>query len=178
MDKKSKRDVIVVTIFSFSVVLWISLAFVGNVRIGQFVTMETYISVIATMIGVCAAIMVGFQIAHYIEFKELEQKIRQIDELRKDIEQKADELQRNLSFVKRGLSTSFRIYYRRYLNDPLAPVACINAIITYEITDSVQASTTLLGHYRKLQKILNNPHCNTRLARRYVNDLAQNGYTR
>lgn len=137
------------------------------------INLESYIGIIATLIGVCATIIVGFQIAHFIEMRNLKDQIDELNQLRIDYNQKSVELEKNLSFVKVGVSSAFRIFYRKFKDDPLAPVACIVAIIAYDTTNKEQASKTLLGNYKKLYKMLTTPTYNIRLARVYLEDLKQ-----
>ncbi len=168
---RRKKEVIIVTISVITAIICVALTFVGNMQTSTSISSEAYIGVMATLIGVCAMIIVGFQIAHFLEIRDLRDQIDELNHVRMDINQKAIELQNNLSFVKIGVSSAFRVFYRKFKDDPLAPVACIIAIIAYDTTDIKQASITLLGNYQKLHKMLSSPKCNKRLARRYLNDL-------
>lgn len=168
---KIKREVIIVTISVITVIICVALTRISNMQTPTSISSETYIGVMATLIGVCATIIVGFQIAHFLELRDLRDQIDELNKVKMDINKKAIELQNNLSFVKIGVSSAFRVFYRKFKNDPLASVACIIAIIAYDTKDIKQASITLLGNYQKLFKMLSQPECNKRLARKYLNDL-------
>lgn len=163
---------IIIIVFSvFALILCISFIFISHAEQEHSLSFETYIGVIATLIGVCATIIVGFQIFHFIELKKVKEEIDKLDKLRIDIERKSAEVERNLAHVRNGVSSAFRVFYRKFKNDPLAPAACIIAIITYDTTDKKKASETLLGNYQKLYNMISNRRCNITLTRKYVDDL-------
>ena len=149
---KIKREVIIVTISVITVIICVALTRISNMQTPTSISSETYIGVMATLIGVCATIIVGFQIAHFLELRDLRDQIDELNKVKMDINKKAIELQNNLSFVKIGVSSAFRVFYRKFKNDPLASVACIIAIIAYDTKDIKQASITLLGNYQKIQR--------------------------
>lgn len=166
-----KGNVIIITICIVITIANTILLCINNTQVTSNINIETYIGIIATLIGVCATIIVGFQIAHFIEMRNLKDQIDELNVLRNDIYKKSEDLENNLAFVKVGVSSAFRVFYRKFKDDPLAPVACIIAIIAYDTKDKVQASKTLLGNYQKLCKMLSNPTCNTKLAKKYLRDL-------
>jgi len=169
---RKKNIIIIFTCIAVALVI-IILLWLNCKSATSYINIESYIGIIATLIGVCATIIVGFQIAHFIEMRNLKEQIDELNKLRLDIDSKSSELEKNLAFVKVGVSSAFRVFYRKFKDDPLAPVACIFAIIAYDTSNKVQASKTLLGNYKKLYSMINTPTCNIRLARNYLNDLEQ-----
>ncbi len=170
---KNKRDIIIVTLCIVTALACITLTFMGNVQKTESISSETFFGVIATLIGICAAIIVGFQIAHFLELRDLKDQVNDLNKAKDNIYEMSEELQKNLSFVKVGVSSTFRVFYREFDNVSLASVACIIAIIAYDTTNKEQASKTLLGNYRHLYKMLTHPKCNARLARKYIYNLEE-----
>lgn len=173
INDMKKWNAIIITVCVAITIVNVILLWISHTQTIADINIETYIGIIATLIGVCATIIVGFQIAHFIEMRALKEQIDELNKLRSDINQKSVDLEKNLAFVKVGVSSAFRVFYRKFKDDPLAPVACIIAIIAYDTTDKAQASKTLLGNYQKLYKMLSAPTCNTKLARNYLDDLKQ-----
>ncbi len=60
-----KRDIIIVTVSIAAAIVCIALTFWGNLKNNGAVTTDAFIGVLATLIGVCATIVVGFQIASF-----------------------------------------------------------------------------------------------------------------
>ena len=69
----------------------IALTFWGNYKNNGVLTTDAFIGICTTLIGVCATIIVGFQIASFFKIQENEKQLEQLkverDETRKDIEQ-------------------------------------------------------------------------------------------
>ena len=65
-----KRDVIIITICVATAIVCMCLTFWGNLKNNGVLTTDAFMGVIATLIGVCATIIVGFQIASYLELRE------------------------------------------------------------------------------------------------------------
>lgn len=166
-----RGNIIVMTVCIVLTITNIVLLCLNNTKSIYNIGTDAYIGVIATLIGVCATIIVGFQIAHFIEMRSLKEQIDELNVLRDDIYKKSNDLEANLAFVKVGVSSAFRVFYRKFKDDPLAPVACIIAIIAYDTNNKDQASKTLLSNYQKLHKMLSKPTCNTKLAKKYLDDL-------
>ncbi len=85
------RNIIINTLCVFTAIACIALTFWGNIKNGGVLTPDGFIGVLATLIGVCATIIVGFQIASFFKIQENEKQLEQLkaerDETRKDIEQ-------------------------------------------------------------------------------------------
>ena len=85
------RNIIINTLCVFTAIACIALTFWGNIKNGGVLTPDGFIGVLATLIGVCATIIVGFQIASFLKIQDSEKQLEQLkaerDETRKDIEQ-------------------------------------------------------------------------------------------
>lgn len=65
-----KRDIIIVVVCIAATLVCIGLTFWGNLRNNGVLTTDAFMGVIASLIGVCATVIVGFQIASYFELRE------------------------------------------------------------------------------------------------------------
>ena len=85
------RNIIINTLCVFTAITCIALTFLGNIKNGGVLTSDGFIGVLATLIGVCATIIVGFQIASFLKIQDSEKQLERLkaerDETRKDIEQ-------------------------------------------------------------------------------------------
>ncbi len=170
---KNKRDIIIVTVCLLTAIACIVLVFAGNGPATGRITTETYIGVMAAMIGICAAMIVGFQIAHFIELRDLKNQIDELRETQKEIDGMSAELKDKLSFVRVSVSNAFRVLYRKFGNDPLAPVYCVISIIICDTTNIKLASKTLFANYKKLHGMLTHPHCDIKLLKYYLQALKE-----
>ena len=101
------RNIIINTLCVFTAIACIALTFWGNIKNGGVLTPDGFIGVLATLIGVCATIIVGFQIASFFKIQENEKQLEQLkverDETRKDLEQVRTYLS-NISVLVSGTS--------------------------------------------------------------------------
>lgn len=101
------RNIIINTLCVFTTIACIALTFWGNIKNGGVLTPDGFIGVLATLIGVCATIIVGFQIASFFKIQENEKQLEQLkaerDETRKDLEQVRTYLS-NISVLVSGTS--------------------------------------------------------------------------
>lgn len=67
-----KRDIIIVTLCVVTAAVCIALTFCGNYKNNGVLTTDAFIGVLATLIGVCATIIVGLQIASFVKINETE----------------------------------------------------------------------------------------------------------
>ena len=168
-----KTTIIVITVCIITIIFNIIVLCLNQTQVICNIGIETYLGIVATLIGACATIIVGFQIAHFIEMRNLKEQIDELNKLRANLIQRSAVVERNLAFVKNVISSAFRVFYKKFKDDTFTPVACIFAIMAYDTTDKEQASTTLLSNYRKLYEMLSEPGFNTRFARRYLDNLKE-----
>lgn len=84
--KKTKDYAVIVSIFSAA----IALACIGIVAFHNFdqsgvVELGTFIGIGVALISTCATLIVGLQILNYIEFKEIKNRIKNIDSIEENI---------------------------------------------------------------------------------------------
>ena len=72
------RNIIINTLCVFTAIACIALTFWGNIKNGGVLTPDGFIGVLATLIGVCATIIVGFQIASYLDFHNTKKQMESI----------------------------------------------------------------------------------------------------
>ena len=70
-----KRDIIIVIVCVATALICIGLTFWGNLKNNGVLTTDAFMGVIATFIGVCATVIVGFQIASFIELRETKKQV-------------------------------------------------------------------------------------------------------
>lgn len=70
-----RRDVIIVVICIATALVCIGLTFWGNLKNNGVLTTDAFMGVVAALIGVCSTIIVGFQIASYLELRETKQQV-------------------------------------------------------------------------------------------------------
>ena len=62
-----KRDIFIVVLSIATALACVGFTIWGNLKNDGVLTIDAFMGVIATLIGVCATIVVGFQIANFIE---------------------------------------------------------------------------------------------------------------
>ena len=102
-----KRDIIIVTLSVAVAIVCIALTFWGNMKNNGVLTIDAYIGVIATLIGVCATIVVGFQIASFVKIHETERQIKEVQTERNNMQKEKEELFKNIELLEIELSNAF-----------------------------------------------------------------------
>ena len=67
-----KRDIIIITVCVATALICIALTFWGNYKNNGVLSPDAFYGVLATFIGICATIIVGFQIASFVKINETE----------------------------------------------------------------------------------------------------------
>ena len=80
------NNIILTSTCIISSVTCVALTFWGQIKNNGTITTDSYIGIIASLIGVCATIVVGFQISSFFELRNLKQQIDQVEKQRKDFE--------------------------------------------------------------------------------------------
>lgn len=101
------RNIIINTLCIFTAIACIALTFWGNIKNGGVLTPDGFIGVLATLIGVCATIIVGFQIASFFKIQENEKQLEQLKAERDEIQKAQKDLQDKIEFVRTNLSNAF-----------------------------------------------------------------------
>ena len=82
----NKRNIIIVTISIATSIACIALTFWGNIKNDGTITTDAFIGIIASLIGVCVTIVVGFQIASFLELREVRKQVEQVEKQRAELE--------------------------------------------------------------------------------------------
>ena len=85
-----KRDIIIVTVCIATALICIVLTFWGNYKNDGVLSPEAFYGVLATFIGICATIIVGFQIASFVKIHETERQIKKVQEERDKMEEEKE----------------------------------------------------------------------------------------
>lgn len=67
-----KRDIIIITVCVATALICIALTFWGNYKNNGVLSPDAFYGVLATFIGICVTIIVGFQIASFVKINETE----------------------------------------------------------------------------------------------------------
>ena len=97
----NKRNIIIVTISIATNIACIALTFWGNIKNNGTITTDAFIGIIASLIGICVTIVVGFQIANFLELREVRKQVEQVEKQRAELEAYI------LSVVERGTLLGF-----------------------------------------------------------------------
>lgn len=81
-----KNNIILNSTCIISSITCVALTFWGQIKNNGTITTDSYIGIIASLIGICATIVVGFQITSFFELRNLKQQIDQVEKQRKDLE--------------------------------------------------------------------------------------------
>lgn len=66
-----KQNIILTSVCTIISITCVALTFWGQIKNNGAITTDSYIGIIASLIGVCATIVVGFQIVSFFELRNL-----------------------------------------------------------------------------------------------------------
>lgn len=159
-----KRDIIIVTLCVVTAAVCIALTFCGNYKNNGVLTTDAFIGVLATLIGVCATIIVGLQIASFIELRDVKKQV----EFAKQERAKIEELVEHVKLAKSALSNAF-IAIANTSDDPLNSLPSkIMCIVCTDIED-VDYEVTMQRYVNLKEELLSEPE-NIRGAMEYFVD--------
>ncbi len=102
-----KRDIIIVTVCIATALICIALTFWGNYKYNGVLSPDAFYGVLATFIGICATIIVGFQIASFVKIHETERQIKEVQDERDNMEKEKEEFKNEIAFLENELSNAF-----------------------------------------------------------------------
>lgn len=120
-----RRDVIIVVICIATALVCIGLTFWGNLKNNGVLTTDAFMGVVAALIGVCSTIIVGFQIASYLELRETKQQVEIIKKERERLE----DLSKQLCRARNGLANAFVAIADTSVNKEVRLVSRISTIL-------------------------------------------------
>lgn len=142
-----RRDIIIVTVSVIAALFCICLTFWGNLKNNGVLTTDSFIGIAATFIGICATIIVGVQIANYIELRETR---RQVDDLQKE-RNRLENISSEIKHIRTDLANAFVSIYQVTEYPDMQAISIILAICVNENSESCE---TVLARYRALEKVI------------------------
>lgn len=135
----------------------VALTLWGNIKHGGVVSLETFIGVMAAFIGICATIIVGFQIINILELYKAKEEIRKFEDERKAYEDMLNVLKSDVRLARNGVSNALRVICHFNKQHTLNTLAYLISIITYVPKEGDDyASNTLYRAYYKLNYLISN----------------------
>lgn len=101
-----KRDIIIVTLCVVTAAVCIALTFCGNYKNNGVLTTDAFIGVLATLIGVCATIIVGLQIASFVKINETERLTAKAITESKRLEEEKNAINKEITSLRVLLSNT------------------------------------------------------------------------
>lgn len=123
-----KRDIIIVALCVATALICIALTFWGNYKNSGVLSPDAFYGVLATFIGICATIIVGFQIASFVKIHETEQQIKMVKEERNKMQEEKVALQNEIILVEAELSNAFAVLAGTANNDFAKAIAYMMSI--------------------------------------------------
>lgn len=148
-----KRDIIIVVVCVAAALVCIGLTFWGNLKNNGVLTTDAFMGVIATMIGICATVIVGFQIASFVKIQETEKQIKEVKSERDKMLSERDALRNEIKFVETELSNAFVILSSTIKNKS---VRIFSKILSVTCSDAINSPKTLFQRYKSLHDELCN----------------------
>lgn len=105
----NKRNVIATTLSISINIVCVALVFWGHLKNNGTITTDAFIGILATFIGVCATIVVGFQIAGFLELREVKKQVEQVEKQRSELENYKKTIENDIYIAKAGVSNAFGI---------------------------------------------------------------------
>lgn len=104
-----KANVILITICIITSITCVALTFWGQIKNNGIISIDSYIGIIASLIGVCVTIVVGFQLVSFFELRNLKQQVEYVEKQRKDLEFYKMTIANELHLSKTGIANAFGI---------------------------------------------------------------------
>lgn len=146
------RNIIINTACIFTAITCVALTFWGNIKNGGVLTPDGFIGVLATLIGVCATIIVGFQIVSFLKIQDSEKQLERLKAERNEIQKAQINIQDKIEFLGANLSNSFVTIASTTEKNAIKSIAYLTAIYCNEIKDTNAEIT--LNRYDALLKSL------------------------
>lgn len=147
-----KRDIIIVTVCIATALICIALTFWGNYKYNGVLSPDAFYGVLATFIGICATIIVGFQIASFVKIHETERQIKEVQDERDNMKKEKEEFKNEIAFLENELSNAFVALSDASNNKSVKVLLQIMSISNSHIKSVVPS--VLLHRYKTLKKTL------------------------
>lgn len=150
-----KRDIIIVTISIAIALICVVLTWLGNYKNEGVLSPDAFYGVLAAFIGVCATIIVGFQIASFIKIQETERQIMDVQKERDEMLKEKEEFLKDMNQIKIELSNSFHVLFMTLPNDEKSlPAKIFVEIVSITLMDLKEAPEITLNKYKNLEDLI------------------------
>ena len=144
-----KRDIIIVTICIATALICITLTWWGNYKNDGVLSPDAYYGVLASFIGACATIIVGFQIASFVKIHETERQIKEVQKERDKMQEEKERFRDEFDFIENELSNAFVLLSETIEDHSIKALA--NIISLYSVRLENLKSNVILQRYKNLQ---------------------------
>ena len=146
-----KRDIIIVTVCIATALICIALTFWGNYKYNGVLSPDAFYGVLATFIGICATIIVGFQIASFVKINETERQIKEVQIERNKMQKEKEELYEEIKLIRKLLSRAFVVLSE---TSPEVHWKVISGMMSIITDYTLSNSTVTLSRYKYLVKMI------------------------
>lgn len=153
MKDKNKNIIIVVASIATALIC-IALTFWGNWKNNGVLTTDAFIGVMATLIGVCATIIVGVQIVNHLELRKMQTSIKTIEEERKELEYQRKAFSVEMYNTRLGLGNALSLMALTAKKNNNLAIEFESWVISIILDDwSSMKGSVLLKRYQRLSEI-------------------------
>ena len=146
-----KRDIIIVTLCVASALVCIALTFWGNIKNNGVLTTDSFIGIIASFIGVCTTIIVGFQIANFVKIHDAEKQIQEVQEERGKLQEDKERLHEEIKYIGTELSNAFILLSELSEKDVHRALA---KMLSISCADTTSEPDITLSRYNNLKEAI------------------------
>lgn len=147
------RDIIIVTTCVITALICIALTWWGNYKNNGILSPDAFYGVLATFIGICTTIIVGFQIASFVKIHETEQQIKKVQAEREKMQEEKELFQKEIDFIEKELSNAFVMLSKTTIHNAFKIFSQILAISCCKIQDETDVA---VSRYRGLHENIKN----------------------
>lgn len=153
MKDKNKNIIIVVASIATALIC-IALTFWGNWKNEGVLTTDAFIGIMATLIGVCATIIVGVQIVSFIELRDVRSQIQAIQKERKLLNEQKDSFKIEMYNARLGLGNALVLIALTSQKNKDLVIEFESLVISIIIDDwRSMSGSVLLKRYQRLSEI-------------------------
>lgn len=150
MKDKNKNIIIVVTCIATALIC-IVLTFWGNWKNDGVLTIDAFMAVLATFIGICATLIVGVQIVSFIELKEVRTQMKAVQEERRLLKEQQEQFSKEMSNIRVILGNALALSAVTARNKTIAFESYLSSIVVEDWSSG--EGNILLYRYQKLLEI-------------------------
>ena len=144
-----KRDTIIITFCIATALICIALTWWGNFKNDGVLSPDAFYGVLATFIGICATIIVGFQIASFVKIHETERQIKEVQRERDKMLKEKEAFRKEFDFIENELSNAFVLLSETIEDHTIKALA--NIISLYSVRLENLNSNVILQRYKNLR---------------------------